>query len=250
MLLLILVGLVHLHVAHAAKWCPPFGTALPAPTNVAAHPAMRSAVAELTKALDEAVTGARPNISYQANVTSSSVGALAPLDAAGVHIFQHHHAAPVRNTTAGARAVDGDSVYRIGSVTKAVTVFALLRQLQQDGKLAWDDPVTKYLPELAAAAASAENNDSGGNRGGRGGNDDADEDPVERILWDQVTLRALSCQLAGIPRDNSIDDLSTTPDSVEVAAVLGLPSLNASEVPTCGAGPSQRACQKEGKGMH
>ncbi len=49
--------------------------------------------------------------------------------------------------------VTPDTVYRIGSVTKTITGVALL-QLRDAGKLHFDDPVSKYVPEVAEARAT------------------------------------------------------------------------------------------------
>ena len=48
----------------------------------------------------------------------------------------------------GDRAVDADSLFKIASNTKAMTG-AVLARLVQAGKLAWDDPVIKHLPQFA-----------------------------------------------------------------------------------------------------
>lgn len=48
------------------------------------------------------------------------------------------------NTT-GVKKVDGDTVYRLGSVTKVYTV---LTWLAERGDVEWNQPVTKYVPEL------------------------------------------------------------------------------------------------------
>lgn len=50
----------------------------------------------------------------------------------------------------GGGAVTPNTVYRIGSITKTFTGLALL-QLRDAGKLDLDDPVVKYLPEIATA---------------------------------------------------------------------------------------------------
>lgn len=44
-------------------------------------------------------------------------------------------------------AVDGDTLFAVGSTTKAMTV-AALGMLVDEGKVAWDDPVRKFIPEL------------------------------------------------------------------------------------------------------
>jgi CubicO group peptidase (beta-lactamase class C family) len=47
-------------------------------------------------------------------------------------------------------AVTQESVFRIGSITKTITGMAILK-LRDEGKLGLDDPVVKYVPELAEA---------------------------------------------------------------------------------------------------
>ena len=42
--------------------------------------------------------------------------------------------------------IDADTLFKIGSNSKAMTT-ALLGRLVDQGKLHWDDPVTKYLPD-------------------------------------------------------------------------------------------------------
>jgi CubicO group peptidase (beta-lactamase class C family) len=49
------------------------------------------------------------------------------------------------------RALDTHGVFNLASVSKQFTAFALLL-LEQQGKLKLDDPVVKYLPELAPSA--------------------------------------------------------------------------------------------------
>jgi CubicO group peptidase (beta-lactamase class C family) len=48
--------------------------------------------------------------------------------------------------------LDTRSVFNLASVSKQFTAFALLL-LQQDGKLKLDDPVAKYVPEIAGSSA-------------------------------------------------------------------------------------------------
>jgi CubicO group peptidase (beta-lactamase class C family) len=57
----------------------------------------------------------------------------------------------VRDTTSQV-AVDADTVFRIGSVSKTITALAILR-LRDQGKLSLDAPAASYLPELRALSA-------------------------------------------------------------------------------------------------
>lgn len=112
-------------------------------------------------------------------MTSSSIGLLSIYDEAPM--FEHHHTAPIRNTTLGGTStVNGDTVYRIASVSKLVTVLALL---VQTGKVSLKDPVTAHIPELGALASSSE-----------------DGDDVDKVRWEEVTLEALASHVAGIGR--------------------------------------------------
>ncbi len=67
-------------------------------------------------------------------------------------------------------------MYRIASISKVFTVLLLLRH---EGRISLDDPVTKYVSELAAAEA---------------------EESVEAVSWGNVTLGALASHLGGIGR--------------------------------------------------
>ena len=49
------------------------------------------------------------------------------------------------------RTLDSHSVFNLASVSKQFTTFAILL-LEQDGKLRLDDPVAKYVPEIAASS--------------------------------------------------------------------------------------------------
>lgn len=56
-------------------------------------------------------------------------------------------AAGVREKTSNA-PVTPDSVFRIASMTKSFTAMSILK-LRDEGKLSLDEPVAKYIPELA-----------------------------------------------------------------------------------------------------
>ncbi len=72
-------------------------------------------------------------------------------DLPGIAVGVIEHGQVTFTRTLGTRAVgsgqpvDADTLFKIASNSKAMTT-ALLGRLVQQGKLAWDDPVTKYLP--------------------------------------------------------------------------------------------------------
>lgn len=53
-------------------------------------------------------------------------------------------------TVGSTEAVDGDTLFPIGSCTKSFTA-AALALLVDEGKIAWDDPVRRYRPDFAVA---------------------------------------------------------------------------------------------------
>ena len=56
--------------------------------------------------------------------------------------------AAVGAMTVGGAAMDRDSIFRFASITKPITAAAVM-MLVDDGRIALDDPVGRWLPELA-----------------------------------------------------------------------------------------------------
>jgi hypothetical protein len=93
-------------------------------------------------------------------------------------LYEYYYTAPrFSNGSVGTKTVDGDTVFRVGSISKLFTVFALLIE-KGDANL--NDPITKYVPELRNSP---------------------DTGTVNSVQWDDVTLGALASQMSGIGRD-------------------------------------------------
>ncbi|CAO2650239.1 Nn.00g015310.m01.CDS01 [Neocucurbitaria sp. VM-36] len=124
-----------------AKTCPFLGPAFPAPKLLASSASFQSVLTTLQATLQTAFSSGisshgpvNPNDTYSIQIFStSSEEALCDFHHRGVHVV-------------GNRTVDGDSVYRIASVTKLFTVYLLLLR---GGDELFNSPVPKYLPELA-----------------------------------------------------------------------------------------------------
>jgi len=116
-------------------------------------------------------------------------------------LWSHFHTAKKRNETRpGTSKVDGDSVYRIASITKLFTTLAVLYQ-HEAGNLSLDDPINKYVSGLEG-----------------------------ELPWKDITLRILASQLSGIPREFAQGDLlNELPDPTSV----GLPPASRQGLPTC-----------------
>ena len=165
----------------AVNYCPLLGAVYPAPQNISSNALAKSAVASLTAALDQAV--GRNKTAYGEFSSASNSFSINVVSANEDRpIFQYQHTASQLDN-ASTTAVTGDTMFRIGSISKLFTVFALLLQ---EGTIIFDDPVTKYIPELADIAKTQITGKF---------------DPVSQVAWKDVTIGALASHLAGIGRD-------------------------------------------------
>ncbi|KAL9601233.1 MAG: hypothetical protein Q9219_002638 [cf. Caloplaca sp. 3 TL-2023] len=138
-----------------------------------------------------------------------SMGMFSIHDATAAGSLQYHHvSAEVASSTLGLTNVDGDSIYRVASLTKLITAFAGMIELDDRD---WDRPITDFVPSLSEFART----------------NPGEDDPVTTIQWDQVTLVALASHLAGTPRDvapyDGSDVLYQPSDPI---TTYGLPVLN------------------------
>jgi hypothetical protein len=99
-----------------------------------------------------------------------------------VPLLSRHHSAKnlASLNTTGVLKVDNHTVYRLGSLSKVHTILTMLIEI---GDSRWNDPITKYVPELAEIAARSDRN------------------PIQTVDWDDVTIGALASQISGIARD-------------------------------------------------
>lgn len=179
-------------LALGAPNCPPLGPVFPKPSAQAllSSATFQAAITNLTSTF----TARDADNNTGAYSTSYSVEVWSASDAPGSTLFSWHHTAPNLTTASfnasGVRRVDGNTVYRLGSLTK---IFTILTWLVQDGDARWMEPITKYVPELAAASAAGK----------------AKSDPVDYVDWEDVTVGALASQMAGIVRDCECHPLGT-----------------------------------------
>lgn len=158
----------------SAQNCPFIGPAYPAANN-ASSPAFTSAAAAFDKLLAEALATGQmtANSTYYAVQVFSSTSKK-PL-------YETYHTPTIRTvqniSQIGTSKVGPDTIFRIHSLSKVVTVYTALSKL---GDKYWDEPVSKFIPEF-----------SGLQRG----------DGVYDVDWDEVTLGSLGSLMSGIGRD-------------------------------------------------
>nr|CAD01102.1 conserved hypothetical protein [Neurospora crassa] len=176
-ILFLLAGVTHLALSTAKQNCPLYGPLFPKPTNLLQNAAIQAAAKSLDeiflKYIDHDNTTGADHFSYAVEVFSGSED---------TPLWSHYWTAPnlgVFNST-GVSRVDTHTVFRIGSITKIFTVLAFLATV---GDRVWNDPVTKYLPELARLA---------------------EKTPGGSMMvpdWEEVTLGSLASQTSGLMRD-------------------------------------------------
>lgn len=159
------------HGVSAAKngHCPPLGPVLPSPLKPSTNPAVQAAVAAFTEHFNS-ITGGFANTGVSFAIKSRHESA---------PIASLHHTPPALDPR-GVQTVDGDSVYRLASLSKA---FAVLATLKLKG-VTFDDPITKYIPELEKLKEQA-----------------AAQTPIYVVAWDEITVGALAAHLADIGAD-------------------------------------------------
>ncbi|KAL4797441.1 beta-lactamase/transpeptidase-like protein [Aspergillus venezuelensis] len=127
--------------------CPPDGPLLPRPTDLANAEYIQDAASNLSESLDAAVKG-EIKAGWIVENVSFSLALVSPYGADGedynVKPFWEYHYRG-ENNEQGAKKVDGDSQYLIGSVSK---VFSDLMVLKSGVDLR--SPVTAFFPQLAS----------------------------------------------------------------------------------------------------
>lgn len=164
LLLLSLIGSALLQTISARCYHP--SPAFPLPDFSQDAGRLKEVFSSIEKSLKRAVSNeSYTTSSFSVEVTSSRET-----------LWSLYHTARDRNESrTGAKVVDGDSVYRIASITKTFTTLGILQQ-HAAGNLSLDDPIDKYITELRRPQNGS-------------------------IPWKDITLRTLASQLSGIPRE-------------------------------------------------
>ncbi|SMR45200.1 unnamed protein product [Zymoseptoria tritici ST99CH_3D1] len=188
--------------------CPLQGQQFPVPTNLSQDSIFNEALQSLEATL-------HANISQTPyNETTFSIGVFSANDEDLLWEF-HHADELVKNSSLGANDVDADSVYRVASISKILTIYLWLIH---DGDRRLNDPIIEYVPELATGDAK--------------GRDYAVPD------WSEITVGDLMMYLAGIGRDYGLNDVAIknsvteylSADTVQMFMSSGPPN----EKPVCG----------------
>ncbi|KAF5611204.1 beta-lactamase 2 [Fusarium subglutinans] len=157
--------------AQALSPCPLFGPDFPIPTALGDEISLKNALSEILKLV--------PSLDIDFQNTSFSIDIYPAADKRP--LFSYHHSAAYHGH--GVQVVNDTTVYRIGSISKLLTAYVYLLEV---GDVSFNQPVTRYVPELADISAKLRNKSAYA---------------LQYVDWDAVTIGALASHMAGIPRD-------------------------------------------------
>lgn len=152
----------------AVSNCPPLGAVLPPPKKPSKNEAVKKALSRIQELQEEAqflfgnATGVAVSVSsaYEDDILGSLTYTPAVYNTSGTHV------------------VDGDTVFRIASVSKVFTAMGLLLLGEN---IRFSDPITKYVPEL--------------NQLDR---EQSMQNEITIMDWDHITIDAMASHLAGV----------------------------------------------------
>jgi CubicO group peptidase (beta-lactamase class C family) len=177
--------------------CPLLGPRFPIFRYTATSPIIQEGLSNLTTAFDGYIsTGTGDFGMITPNTTSLSIALFLTEDSnsSKPFFYEYHHTAPsLKNATTGVKEVNADSVYRVGDLTTIFTTWLLLIEA---GEEYWEDPVSRWVPELASNTSST--------------------NVIGKVQWDKVTLGDLAANLGGIGRYTPLPEAEDS----EFAALL------------------------------
>lgn len=172
-----LLGAFLCPAVHAQSIWPLIGPVFSPPKSLSSSNTLQAAIANLAHLLQQTISTSKTSYGpFDSANTSYSVEIFSTHES--TPLFTSHFTAPALATAQyGVKSVDSNTVFRIGSLTKLFTIHTFLIEA---GDVKFNDPITKYVPELLEAAEAM----------------NATEDSLDYVAWDDVTLGELASQMA------------------------------------------------------
>ena len=151
--------------------CPLLGQQYPPPKQLSTEPKFQAATAHIDATLNAAIK----STPYKDSTFSIGFFSTSEDDL----VYQYHHTgAAVQNSSYGTTNVDADSVYRIGSISKLLTVYLWLIHQGESG---FNTPIAEILPQLQQYSKDSWNSITPD--------------------WSDITIGDLAGQMGGLSRD-------------------------------------------------
>lgn len=212
-----------------ASSCPPLGAVLPPPQAPSQNEAVKTANQKLKSTIDS---------SFSSKLNTSGISIMVKSIHEDKPLFSYHFTPPVLSDI-GTAAIDDNTIFRVGSLSKIFPALAAL----QSNSIHMDDSVLEYIPELKNAAAAGS---------------------AEAIPWEDVTVDSLMTHLSGLATDSKSSsnflfssivgfekltlntaafDLGIFP--IQLWQTIGLPAIPEGTGPNCSGLPGTQACTKD-----
>jgi hypothetical protein len=172
-----------LQLGAALPNCPLAGAEFPPTQTLSQHPVWQKALKALDYKFNSINNGGTRDLDGNLDGLSYSIQVFSTNPGREILAEWHRTAPNLLANTTGVKQVDRDTVYRLGSVSKIVTVVAWLAEL---GDVHWNQPITNFIPELASFSAQATSQTFS---------------TVRQTAWEDITIGALASQVSGIGRD-------------------------------------------------
>jgi len=189
-------------IAPSTGPCPLSGPDYPAPKHSSDTAALKRAVTAFRETVEASLKNSSGAIPLDAEGTTFSFEAWSVHEDSPLQTY-HYDATGLSNPVEGVKNVTSDTTYRIGSLSKLLTVYTWV---VKDGYKHWNEPITNFIPELEAYDAKY----------------DADANYVDHFQWSTITVGALASQLSGIQKDPALPEALYT-------QLTPIPDLPASE---------------------
>ena len=168
LLLSVLLFVINNALAVPTAECPILGPMFPYDFDPSESAPIKDAITKFPSAIETLFEREQVNRSY----TTFSIDVFSTVSQQS--IYQYHHVAPGLNGSLLGDKLDDDTIFRVGSVSKLYTAYAILAEY--GGLDILNHAVTDYLPEL---------------KGNEGSN------PVDKIVYEDITVGALMAQQGG-----------------------------------------------------
>lgn len=182
---LLLLGSLVQSQATESTDCGLLGRVYPLPADYNSLKAIQTAQGDWTNALNESFRQSEtPWGPVDSDNTSISIGVFSTQSETLLAEFHHVATRPELRSHLTGGKLDGDTLYRVGSVTKILSAYAALSKLRNEH---WSQPIINFIPELE---------------------DKTEGDPVHNFNWSSITLANLVNHMGGLPHDCKVSSIN------------------------------------------
>lgn len=192
------------------------GPSYPSPRDISGHSShVAAAWKNVTTTLNRTLDGGLGRVATSLlQNTTFSMGMFSLHDQDAQSMQYHHTSHTTLNRTYGTNKVDADSIYHVASVSKLITTYVGMIELEE---MDWNTPLSEIFTGFKDVVEKTASN----------------VDAVKDIQWDKITIGDIAAQIGGIPRLNlpiSPDILGTSLSTPSVLETWGLPPVNLTKV--------------------